>query len=225
MDLTGVIVFSAVGGLLSLDSTAFLQVMLSQPLVACGILGNLGGYPAWGWILGVAFQLVFCSDAPLGTHLPHDASMMAMAALGMAMAAEVSGARVGMMELLGASALLALLMDPLFRGSSMLARRWNGLLAGPARRLLERGAFGSARLLLHGGLVVFYLRGLVSLAVAVAVGAWLISSCIGILPRQVLHGARWLLVSMPILGALRLTGQYIRFPRDIMQHLPWVKAR
>jgi mannose/fructose/N-acetylgalactosamine-specific phosphotransferase system component IIC len=225
MDLAEVVVFGIVGGLISLDATAFLQVMLSQPMVACGLMGTLWGYPAWGWILGVAFQLTFCSDAPLGTHLPHDASMMSLAALGMAVMAEVPGNRVGMMELLGAAALVAILMDPFFRWTSRAVRRWNELLTAPVRRLLARGSYRPASVLVHGGLLLFFLRASVTLAVAVAAGSRLISWGIGAMPREVLHGARWLLVSMPILGALRMAGQYIRFPRDVMQFLPWIKAR
>jgi len=63
MNLIGL---SLVSGLLALDTTAILQSLVSQPLVACTILGWLADSPELGLKIGFLLQLLWLGDLPVG---------------------------------------------------------------------------------------------------------------------------------------------------------------
>ncbi len=63
MNLIGL---SLVSGLLALDTTAILQSLVSQPLVACTILGWLTNNPELGLKIGFLLQLLWLGDLPVG---------------------------------------------------------------------------------------------------------------------------------------------------------------
>jgi len=57
---------SLIGGLLVLDTTAALQILISQPLIACTILGWFGGNVQLGLHFGLLIQLLWLSQLPVG---------------------------------------------------------------------------------------------------------------------------------------------------------------
>lgn len=57
---------SLVGGLLVLDSTAALQILISQPLISCTILGWMSNDTAFGLHFGLLMQLLWVSQLPVG---------------------------------------------------------------------------------------------------------------------------------------------------------------
>ncbi len=77
---------SLLGAVCALDRTAAFQVMFSRPLVA----GTLGGLLAGNWeiglLVGVALELYFLSEMPVGTNIPTDDTLLALAAGGAAAA-------------------------------------------------------------------------------------------------------------------------------------------
>jgi mannose/fructose/N-acetylgalactosamine-specific phosphotransferase system component IIC len=64
MELWPVLVL--LGGVVSTDTTAGPQIMISEPLVSCTLLGLLFGQPETGILLGVLFQLLWLGYLPLG---------------------------------------------------------------------------------------------------------------------------------------------------------------
>ena len=54
------------GGLVALDTTAAFQIMISQPLVACSIVGLLLGNFQLGFIIGIYLQLIWMGEIPAG---------------------------------------------------------------------------------------------------------------------------------------------------------------
>ena len=57
---------SLVGGLLALDTTAVLQILISQPLISCTILGWLSNEISFGLHVGLLLQLIWLSQLPVG---------------------------------------------------------------------------------------------------------------------------------------------------------------
>lgn len=63
---SAVAAMAVLGGALGLDTTAALQLMLSEPLVAGTLAGLTLGDPALGLALGAALQLVWSGALPVG---------------------------------------------------------------------------------------------------------------------------------------------------------------
>ncbi len=60
---------SFAGAILMMDTTATFQILVSQPIVACTIIGFLAGDPAMGLHIGLLLQLLWLSDLPVGATL------------------------------------------------------------------------------------------------------------------------------------------------------------
>jgi mannose/fructose/N-acetylgalactosamine-specific phosphotransferase system component IIC len=83
-DVQLIVALSLLGGLLSLDSTAFLQVMLSQPLAAGALAGLATGDLATGLVVGAALQLVWIGVIPVGAAPFPDGAVAGVAGVGAA---------------------------------------------------------------------------------------------------------------------------------------------
>ena len=54
------------GGVVALDTTAVLQIMISRPIVACSVAGLiLGNFPL-GFLMGLLQELLYISELPVG---------------------------------------------------------------------------------------------------------------------------------------------------------------
>lgn len=63
---------SLLGGLVLLDKWALGEFGLSQPIVACPLLGMVYGHADAGFLLGIGLQLVGLASLPLGRERPLD---------------------------------------------------------------------------------------------------------------------------------------------------------
>lgn len=72
------------GGLCALDRRAFLQAMVSRPLVAATGLGGLLGEPTTGAAVGVVFELFHLGAASFGGAHPHHETLPAVTAAALA---------------------------------------------------------------------------------------------------------------------------------------------
>ncbi len=54
------------GGMVSLDTTAFLQIMISRPLVACTVMGMILGDVQLGFLIGMLLEPAYISELPVG---------------------------------------------------------------------------------------------------------------------------------------------------------------
>jgi mannose PTS system EIIC component len=73
-------VLALIGGIVSMDTTSGPQVMISEPLVSCTLVGLLFGMPATGLLLGIVFQLQWFDYMPLGAVRFTDHNMAAFIA-------------------------------------------------------------------------------------------------------------------------------------------------
>jgi len=72
------------GAIVGLDSTAAFQIMVSQPVVACPVLGWMMGDPVMGWMVGITTQLLWMGKLPIGAATFPDGSMGSLVAAGLA---------------------------------------------------------------------------------------------------------------------------------------------
>ncbi|RPI03576.1 MAG: hypothetical protein EHM72_01085 [Calditrichaeota bacterium] len=61
-----IILVSLWGGMVALDTTAVLQVMISRPLVACTTAGLILGNLPLGLTMGILLELLYVSELPVG---------------------------------------------------------------------------------------------------------------------------------------------------------------
>ncbi|HOT97343.1 MAG TPA: PTS sugar transporter subunit IIC [bacterium] len=77
-------VVSVWGGVVALDTTAALQILISRPLVACSVAGFLlGGFPA-GFLIGLIFELLYLDELPVGGAFFNEGNVGATIAAGLA---------------------------------------------------------------------------------------------------------------------------------------------
>ncbi len=69
--------FAFVMGLLSLDTTAVGQFMVSRPIVVGPLVGWMLGDVGLGLAVGALVELIWISDLPVGAHLPIDLTLLA----------------------------------------------------------------------------------------------------------------------------------------------------
>jgi len=77
---------SLFGAVCALDRTAVFQVMLSRPLIAATWGGVLAGNWEIGLLVGASLELYFLNEIPVGTNIPTDDTLLALAAGGAAAA-------------------------------------------------------------------------------------------------------------------------------------------
>jgi len=67
--LPEVLIISLIAGIISIDTASGWQVMISQPVVSCPIIGLIFGYPELGLWMGMLLELPWLINIPLGgTH-------------------------------------------------------------------------------------------------------------------------------------------------------------
>jgi PTS system mannose-specific IIC component len=78
------VVVSLWGGLVALDTTAAMQILISRPLVSCSVVGLLlGGFPL-GFMTGLIFELLYLDELPVGGAPFNEGNVGATIAAGLA---------------------------------------------------------------------------------------------------------------------------------------------
>ncbi len=98
------LVVSAWGGIVALDTTAAMQVLISRPLVSCSIVGLLLGSFAMGFLAGLIFELLYLDELPVGGALFTEGNVGATIAAALAILLEQ---RIGRPDLVVPMAALA----------------------------------------------------------------------------------------------------------------------
>lgn len=168
LTLQKILLIAAVGGLLSLDRTALGQFMVSEPIVAAPLVGWFLGDTAAGVVIGIVLEMLWVLDLPVGTFVPADSTIAAIAATAIA----VLGNRgePALPGVIGFSLLLTSGMAPVTMLADRFIRNQNARLAV---WVLDAGDADADRRLVTAhltGLVVFYLKSVILLLVLVPAG-------------------------------------------------------
>jgi len=80
MELSVVLILMA--GIVAMDTTSGPQILISEPVVSCSVLGILFGVPESGLMIGVLYQLLWLGYMPLGAARLADSNMAAFISTG-----------------------------------------------------------------------------------------------------------------------------------------------
>ncbi len=188
------------GGALALERKAFLQAMLSRPLVACTGTGILLGDVESGLALGMVLELYYLGSASLGASVPeHDTLVATGTTAASASLSHISGG--GSTPAMWSLALISLLwLGVAGRSLDRLLGRYSGRLANKAMQSAERGELNRAvRQNLWGMWPHFVIFGGITSLCAIA-GGWA-AGPVGALPLRLVRGLAWAYPAMASVAA------------------------
>ncbi|MGH7725839.1 MAG: PTS sugar transporter subunit IIC [Candidatus Eiseniibacteriota bacterium] len=162
------------GGWVAADTTAFLQILVSQPIVAGPVVGALWGRFDIGLELGAILQLFACGTLPLGGRTPEDFPIGSVVGVSAASALDhllpVASAQGGpLLYGLGVAFVVALLGKPLM----VWQRRWNDGVARWCEAELAAGRLSALGRAQWAGVGIASATGVLWTGVALALAVWL----------------------------------------------------
>jgi len=191
--------------LLGLDRVAFLQCMVSRPLVAAPLTGWLLGVPLAGLEVGMLLELLWLGRLPVGTVIPPDDTQVAIGATALALTLE------RLLDLHGMPAvilcvLVAIPLGQVGQYADGRARRANGQLARKAEAAAAAGNSHQIEWLHLCGSGHFALASLCTCAVIVAIGTLILYPLAPLLIGVVRETGLGLQYSFTLIGAAVLLG-------------------
>jgi PTS system mannose-specific IIC component len=192
-DASLIALLAVVAGALALDTTAALQVMLSQPLVAGSIAGLIVGDLALGALVGSALQLVWIGTLPVGAVPFPDVAPASVVGVGVAYLLERAG--VGPGWSVAAGVVIALAAGATGRVVVGLLRRLNVRFAEGASLRAERADAGGIRSAVVFGLVTRFAAGFAVTAVFLGAAR---AALVGFLPSEAPGAFPTLLWAAPV---------------------------
>ena len=191
---------SLAGGLLSLDRTAALQIMVSRPIVAGPLIGYILADAKTGLLIGGILELLFIGGLPLGSYIPpHEIMLTALITAISIIGQKALNGRgpdifriydANMLFVQGFAILLIIPMDAVCKKADIIARGLNMRLFNDALSGVDKGliSVGISNL---KGLVVFFILNFSTLFVLILAGVLLIYSLLPILPTVVIMSLPW----------------------------------
>jgi mannose/fructose/N-acetylgalactosamine-specific phosphotransferase system component IIC len=191
-----VLAIAVVGGIVGLDRTALGQIMVSQPIVAGPLVGWMLGDTTAGAIIGCVLEVIWVLDMPVGTFVPADATVGAIAAT----AAAVLGStgRAGL-DVIGFCLLLTTVTVPVTMAADQYVRKRNSGLAEACSRECSDPARALARSQAIG-LIFFFLKSFVLYLLLVPAGLAAVR-LFGTLPAPLHSGMALFVKLLPLAGA------------------------
>ena len=148
------LIVALIGGIVDLDSTAVVQCMISQPIVAAPLTGlilgsMLGDYAAGlqlGLMVGVILQLVWIEQLPLGMNVPPDAALASVLSVALGFCAGHNYSSYAEREVCYTVGLLISVgLGLLGRSLDMFVRRLNTDIDSWVNQKIEDNNFGAIR--------------------------------------------------------------------------------
>ena len=183
METYAVILVAA--GLIAMDTTGGPQMLISEPVVSCSMIGLLFGKPELGLGTGVLFQLLWLGYMPLGATRLIDGNMAAfISTAGLFSASRIFGLDDGLIK----AAIIPAMLFGVVTGiiglhATQAVRRINGRRNESFRLQLGAGDTVSVAKTHVTGICSSFIRGVLMAVVLVPVGALLFGS-LRFLPQQ-----------------------------------------
>jgi mannose/fructose/N-acetylgalactosamine-specific phosphotransferase system component IIC len=179
-------------GLLGLDATAALQIMLSRPLVVGTVMGWVLGSPEQGLAVGGLIELLWVGGLPVGSLVPPDGTVAATVAAAVAVSLMGAAQHPGAADAAGAlGVLLAVPAGWLGARAEILQRHLASGIARRCERAVRAGRADSVTVFLAAALGLAWLRGFLATALALLLllplAAWLLAH----LPADAVLALRW----------------------------------
>ncbi len=165
------------GGLVSLDRTAFGQFLLSRPLPAAGLLGVALGCPYQAVFIGMSLELLFLASLPVGSFIPFNALYPTLIAVTIFAVVDPTNSHWEVIPIAILFALPTVWVDRLVED---LWRRSNDRVVSRAEAFLRLGRYRTAGTL-H---ILSILRGFVLNTGAILVCIWLLAELAALFLKQ-----------------------------------------
>ncbi len=203
---------AVLGALLSLDTTAAFQFMISQPLIACTIVGGVMGNLLLGLEIGFLLQLLWISYLPVGAVLFPEGNVGSMvAAITAIQLQHLHEAFPHMIVLF--SVLVALGVSYIGLKAVQLIRTWNISVLNQTFRRLQRGNVAAIRNANVRVLVVHTVVMFILIFVMTLLSIYLLENVLVLIPNSWDQTARF--VGIGILGVgIGLTATLYRERKD-----------
>lgn len=196
-----------VGAFISLDRTAFLQIMISQPLVAGTLVGFSLGDPLTGLTVGSILELLWIGDVPMGSSVPPNETAAAVIATSInILTRDTLAAQPSPIQIMVFSVLLSIPLAVFCQKVDIYVRGYNRRFVLNAERLLESRDFlriGRENL---KGLISFFVASFFSIFLLLGVGLYLTKIIYPLIPEPFLKGlsiAFCLLISLGTAVSIR----------------------
>jgi PTS system mannose-specific IIC component len=198
------------GGVVAVERKAFLQAMLSRPLVSATVMGALLGDLRSGLYIGMLLELFYLGTANLGASLPENDTV---SATGTAAAAATMAAATGAGSTQAIWSMAVLLFIGLGRAGRYADRLLEGYMARLARVAMASAEAGNlsraVRQNLWGMWPHFVVYALATAGCAVL--GFFLGPCVERLPLDLLRGLAWAFPAMAsVAAALAAQGSHAK---------------
>lgn len=144
---------SVVMGILALDTTIAFQILLSQPIFACPIIGWLLGNPQLGFETGVIMQLLWLHILPVGSTIFPEGNIASM----IICAVTIQFDHLPYPNLIFTSAvLIGILVSHIGAWVTVLDRKINGILLGIAQKAAQRVSINQIKLIETLSILIYF---------------------------------------------------------------------
>lgn len=165
-----ILIISLIGGIVSVDTTAGWQIMISQPVVACPVIGLIFGYPEIGLIMGILLELPWLIDIPSGGAHGSEGNLGAVVAT--ALAVYLKSRNISSDNIIIVSTVLYSLGISYLGGILVnITRKANARLHHAADEAAENADLAKISRLHFGGLLYSFSSGFILIAVFFIMGA------------------------------------------------------
>ncbi len=205
-----ILLAGVIGGLLALERKAFLQAMVSRPLVSATLMGLLLGEPESGLYVGLVLELFHLGGANLGAALPENDTAVATGCAAAAATLARSSGGGGTPAIWTVSLLL---FAGLARVGQQLDRQLEPYASRLARKALDSAEAGdlarAVRQNLWGMWPIFTLYGCITAGCAVA--GSVLGRHFAALPLDWLRGLAWAYPALAsVAAAIAVRGSHAR---------------
>lgn len=179
-------------GLLGLDATAALQVMVSRPLVVGGLAGGLLGDPALGLAVGSLVELLWMAGVPVGSLVPPDGTQAGVFAAAVAILLRSSSSYPGAGEAASSLGVLAAVpVGILAARAEIVQRHLNGRLSRRAEQYADEGRLDELGAILATALGLAWFRGAVVCGLSLLLGLPALRWILENLPSDAIKALHW----------------------------------
>jgi len=193
---------SFIGGLLSLDVSAWGQIMVSRPIVSAPLIGFLLGDLKTGLIIGALLELIWINVISVGAAIPPDATIVAVTCAALIMLTEKTLELDNNFQGSYRMVVLALTMPlgEIFRSIDIKQRKLNAYFVHYLDREISKGNLGTIEKINYFSLFLFFLKGFLFSLIAISAGAYFVPKLFSCLPYSILAGLDFAYRLLPALG-------------------------
>lgn len=189
----------AVSALCGLDRTAFLQLMLSRPIVAASLAGVVLGNAGIGLMVGALLELLWLGRLPMGAAIPPDDTQIAVGSTFLAtlFISDLSQSSTALTLL---AILVAMPLGKVGVYFDRWARKRNSRLSEQAMSYARQGIVRQIEALHLYGAAHFFISSVATFMVIVAGGWLLMSMAVPLFEPLIQKVEAWVFILFPLVG-------------------------